>query len=416
MMRVLIIKTSSLGDVIHTLPALTDAARAISGIRFDWVVEEAFAEIPAWHPAVDRVIPVAVRHWRRHPVDAWRRGVWSAFKTRVREHEYDAVIDAQGLLKSAWLTRQARGKTFGFDGRSAREPMAARFYDAPLSVAKGQHAVERVRALFANALGYEIGAKGRYPQGEYGLVLPTGQVSDPSGQPADTVVVLHGTTWPTKHWPEGSWVALSGKLVEAGFRVALPWGNGTERLRARRIAEASGGEAPHRMDLTGLAGLLSGAAGCISVDTGPGHLAAAVGCPTVSLFGPTDPRLTGPYGRNQRILHSDFPCAPCLRKRCSYPIEQGHGPPCFDELSADRVFAAFRGLADNFPSTANPSPWRTIMGNEPCKPKPQPTQHPDPKPRPLEKPPERYSNNDRRKGKTIYPARPAPPPPPPPKK
>ena len=104
-MRILLIKTSSLGDVIHALPAVTDAARAIPGIRFDWVVEESFAEIPAWHPAVDRVIPVALRRWRKAPFSAWFGGEWHRFRQSLRAERYDAVIDAQGLLKSALLTR-----------------------------------------------------------------------------------------------------------------------------------------------------------------------------------------------------------------------------------------------------------------------------------------------------------------------
>ncbi|HIQ53746.1 MAG TPA: lipopolysaccharide heptosyltransferase I, partial [Pseudomonas pachastrellae] len=146
-MRVLLIKTSSLGDVIHTLPALTDAARAIPGIRFDWVVEEGFAEIPSWHPAVDAVIPVAIRRWRKKPLQAVRSGEWGNFKRRLRETQYDLVIDAQGLLKSAWLTRYARAEVVGLDKSSAREPLAARFYQRRLAVAWGQHAVERTRQL-----------------------------------------------------------------------------------------------------------------------------------------------------------------------------------------------------------------------------------------------------------------------------
>ncbi|MBT8420352.1 MAG: lipopolysaccharide heptosyltransferase I [Gammaproteobacteria bacterium] len=350
-MKVLVVKTSSLGDVIHTLPALTDAAAAIPDIRFDWVVEEAYAEIPTWHPAVDDVIPVAMRHWRKHPFDAWHQGAWAQFKAKLRAARYDAVIDAQGLLKSAWLTRQARGTRFGFDRHSAREPMAARFYDAPQSVAKGQHAVERVRQLFAKSLGYENQTQGRTIKGEYRLTLPTadsstlgGGARDPNVASPDTVVLLHGTTWPTKHWPERSWIALSVLLVDAGYRVMLPWGDERERLRAERIARVSGAEVPDRMRLTDLAGLMANAIGCVSVDTGLGHLAAAVDTPTVSLFGPTNPELTGFYGRNQVCLHSRFHCAPCLGKKCSYATPESRGAPCFDELSADRVFADFMRL------------------------------------------------------------------------
>mgnify|MGYP003604329080 FL=1 len=164
-MRVLLIKTSSLGDVIHTLPALTDAARAIPGIQFDWVVEEGFAEIPTWHPAVAQVIPVALRRWRKNLLQTWKSGEWAAFKQRLREGRYDLVIDAQGLLHSALLTRYVDAPVAGLDRASAREPLASRCYDRPCAVAWGQHAVERVRQLFAQALGYSL------PQsvGDYGL-------------------------------------------------------------------------------------------------------------------------------------------------------------------------------------------------------------------------------------------------------
>lgn len=146
-MRVLLIKTSSLGDVVHTLPALTDAARAIPGIKFDWVVEEGFAEIPTWHPAVGKVVPVAIRRWRKNLWQTIKSGEWRRFKQSVRAEKYDLVIDAQGLLKSAWLTRYVKAPVAGLDKNSAREPLAARFYSRRLAVARGQHAVERVRQL-----------------------------------------------------------------------------------------------------------------------------------------------------------------------------------------------------------------------------------------------------------------------------
>ena len=154
-MRVLLIKTSSLGDVIHTLPALTDAAKAIPGIRFDWVVEEGFAEIPAWHPAVAQVIPVALRRWRKHLWQTLKNGEWRRFKARLEESRYDLVIDAQGLLKSAWLTRYVKAPVAGLGPDSAREPIASRFYDRRYSVPREQHALERVRQLFAAAKGVD---------------------------------------------------------------------------------------------------------------------------------------------------------------------------------------------------------------------------------------------------------------------
>ena len=224
-MRVLLVKTSSLGDVIHTLPALTDAARAIPGIQFDWVVEEGFAEIPAWHPAVARVIPVAIRRWRKNLWQTLRNGEWRRFKQRLKEVDYDLVIDAQGLLKSAWLTRYV-GKTpvAGLDRDSAREPLASRFYRRAYPVAWGQHAVERTRQLFAQALDYPL------PEsvGDYGLDREQLADADPG---APYLVFLHGTTWVTKHWPEAYWRELAERMCERGWSVRLPWGSAAERER-----------------------------------------------------------------------------------------------------------------------------------------------------------------------------------------
>jgi heptosyltransferase I len=329
MPRVLVVKTSSLGDVIHTLPALTDAACALPGVVFDWVVEQGFSEVPGWHPSVDKVIPVSVRRWRKHPIQAWRSGEWPQFKEQIGIHQYDAVIDAQGLLKSAWLTRYAKGDCYGLDKVSAREPIASRFYDHAITIAKDQHAVERVRQLFSQVLGYSLSDQ----LGGYSLSFKS--------ERQKSVVLLHGTTWASKHWPETSWIELGGLLQKAGYSVKLPWGNEVEKSRAERIAEQSGAEVLPQMSLTELVTLLSASAGCVSVDTGLGHLAAAVDTPTLALFGPTDSALTGFYGKNQQSMQSDFHCAPCMSRDCRYELAAGVFPPCFEELSATKVFQQF---------------------------------------------------------------------------
>lgn len=345
MPRVLVVKTSSLGDVIHSLPALTDAVRAIPELQFDWVVEQGFAEVPRWHPAVDRVIPVAVRRWRKHPIQAWRSGEWAEFKQQIGRYHYDAVIDAQGLLKSAWLTRYARGVRYGLDKHSAREPISSRFYNQPICVPKGQHAVERVRQLFAKALGYTLEEQ----LGEYSLSFETERTVERK----KSVVLLHGTTWASKHWPESSWVELNRLLVEAGYQVMLPWGSDNEKARAERIAEGSTAEVLPKMSLTELAKLLAESAGCVSVDTGLGHLAAAVDTPTLALFGPTNSALTGFYGKNQQSLQSTFECAPCMSRECKYDLAPDEFPPCFEELSATRVFQQFVTMQENLDSCSS---------------------------------------------------------------
>ena len=345
-MRVLIIKTSSLGDVIHTLPALTDAAHAIPGIRFDWVVEEGFAEIPSWHPAVDQVIPVAIRRWRKSVWQTIKSGEWKAFKQRVRERKYDLVIDAQGLVKSAWLTRYVKAPVAGLDRYSAREGWASRFYDRRLSVAVGQHAVERVRQLFAMALAYDL------PEGigNYGLDLDRLQL--PPAAPY--VVFLHGTTWATKHWPEAYWRELAERLGRSKLQVCLPWGNPAEKDRAERIAQGLNNcQVLPKLNLAGVARVLAAAKACVAVDTGLGHLAAALDVPTISLFGPTNPGLTGAYGRVQVHQASDFPCAPCLQKKCTYRPSaddlrrfdlKREWPLCFTRLNPEHVASRLSAL------------------------------------------------------------------------
>lgn len=326
-MRVLLVKTSSLGDVVHTLPALTDAQRAIPGVQFDWVVEEGFAEIPAWHPAVAQVIPVAIRRWRKHPFQTLRSGEWRRFKARLRETRYDLCIDAQGLLKSAWLTRYAQTPVAGLDRSSAREPLASRFYERCYAVPREQHALERVRQLFAQSLGYPV------PDsiGDYGLDRT--QLATPGEQPY--LLFLHGTTWPSKHWPERYWRELAERMSAFGWAIRLPWGNADEKARAERIAHGVPGVSVlPRLNLGGIAKVVAGARACVAVDTGLGHLAAALDVPSISLYGPTLPGRVGAYGRSQVHL-----CAP--------GPNAGSGDrhkPCFDELPAERVASELKAL------------------------------------------------------------------------
>ena len=211
-MRVLLIKTSSMGDVIHTLPALTDARAAIPDLQVDWVVEDSFADLARRHPAVHTVFPCALRRWRKHPIKARRSGEWAAFKSAVQATSYDAVIDAQGLLKSAFITRLSRGPKFGLDKYSAREGLSARVLDHPLPVARGQHAIKRVRQLFSQALGYTL------PDAAPDYGLPREHVPTPLSEPAE-LVFCHGTTWSTKHYPEVFWRQLLELACSDGHQI-----------------------------------------------------------------------------------------------------------------------------------------------------------------------------------------------------
>lgn len=299
-MRVLIVKTSSMGDVLHTLPALTDAQQAIPGIQFDWVVEEGFAQIPSWHSAVDRVIPVAIRRWRKAWFSAPIKAERKAFRDAVRLQHYDAIIDAQGLVKSAALvTRLARGIKHGMDWSTAREPLASLFYNRKHHIAKQQHAVERTRELFAKSLGY---AKPQL-QGDYAIAQHF--MNEHKADADQYAVFLHATTRDDKHWPEANWRELIGLLNNTGIRIKLPWGAPHEEARAKRLAEGF----PYvdvlpRMSLEDVARILAGAKFVVSVDTGLSHLTAALDRPNITLYGPTDPGLIGGYGKNQYTQQS----------------------------------------------------------------------------------------------------------------
>lgn len=292
-MRVLIVKMSSLGDVIHTLPALNDAVAAIPGIRFDWVVEEAFAEIPAWHPAVDRVIPIALRRWRKQPVKNFRGSEWKKFRASIARRQYDLVIDAQGLLKSALVARLVNAHRYGMDKQSVRERLATLFYHDEIAVPKKLHAVERTRMLFAKSLNYEIPTN----KGDYGVRSNLKHGTDKL--PA-SLLFFHGTARAEKLWPVDHWIELARLMEAENFKLWLPWGSDKERERAEQISRsASNAEVLPKLNLLGLASMLMEVDGVVAVDTGLAHLSAALDVPTVSLYGPTDIELIGAYGHNQ---------------------------------------------------------------------------------------------------------------------
>ncbi|GKX64242.1 ADP-heptose--LPS heptosyltransferase [Pragia fontium] len=294
-MRVLIVKTSSMGDVLHTLPSLTDAQKCFPDIQFDWVVEEGFSQIPGWHSAVDRVIPVAIRRWRKSWFHTETRKERAAFIAQLQERHYDAVIDAQGLIKSAFLiTRKANGIKHGQDRHCAREPLASWFYDVKHSIPKNQHAVERTRELFALSLGYPKPEQ----KGDYAIARHF--LNTHSKDNASYVVFLHATTRDEKHWPEQHWRELISQLANTGLTIKLLWGAPHEHERAIRLAKGfQHVEVLPKLSLNDVAKVLAEAKAVVSVDTGLSHLTAALDRPNITLYGPTDPGLIGGYGENQ---------------------------------------------------------------------------------------------------------------------
>ena len=287
MTEILFIKTSSLGDVIHHMPAVTESRAHFPQARISWLVEEAYAPLAALHPAVDEVIPVAWRRWRKQFMtpQMWREiGAW---RRRIGGTPFDEVIDTQGLIRTALLGRFAGGRRHGYDRDSIREPLASMFYDARHRVSRQLHAIERNRRLAGLALGYQ-------PQGaaDYGLDRSALRVSDER-----YALLLHGTARPEKEWPVQNWIALGNKIARRGVSLIVPWGNDAERARALRIVEGiPNARVAERQSIKDMTRLVAGAEFIVGGDTGLVHLAAAFGVPLVAIFSGTDPELTRPIG------------------------------------------------------------------------------------------------------------------------
>ncbi|WP_024279487.1 lipopolysaccharide heptosyltransferase I [Xanthobacter sp. 126] len=332
-MKLLLVKLSSLGDVVHTFPALTDAAARVPGLTVDWAVEEAFAPVARLHPAVRRTITVPLRRLSRRPLGALSGGEAMRVRAALVGESYDLVIDGQGLMKSAAVAALARGPRHGFDRASAREGLASLLYGTRHHVPEVEHMAVRLRKLFAAALGYRL----------EDLPADTGLRPAPGGVPY--LVFLHGTTWPTKTWTLDGWRALAALARAAGVEVRLFAHGAEERTRAEAIAAGQGNvRLLPPQGLEGLAPEIAGAAGVVTVDTGLGHLAAAYGVPTVGLYGPTNPVLTGLFGPCVTELKARRDCAPCEKARCRIAPETIEGPPCLSDISAAEVWQALARL------------------------------------------------------------------------
>lgn len=299
-MNLLLIKTSSLGDVIHALPALTDARIHHPNLRCTWVVEELFSDIPAWHPAVQTTLPIAWRRWRGTLTQQATQEALMDTYHLLRAHHYDLVIDAQGLYKSALIALCTKGERHGFDLQSAREPLASLCYQKKHAISKTQHAIARLRSLFAKAFAYPEPTTAP----DYDIKIPP-----PTNAPAHApLLFIHGTSRIEKEWPENAWIALGAQAQQLGIPVELPWGSKTEHERAMRIGNACpNATVLPKMSLNQIAERIGQAKAVVAVDTGIGHLAAALGKPTLSLYGPTNPSLIGTQGSCIRHLQLQAP-------------------------------------------------------------------------------------------------------------
>jgi heptosyltransferase I len=295
--RFLLMKTSSLGDVLHNLAVVSDLQRVFPGAIVDWCVEAPFAEIPAWHHGVRHIIPVSIRRWRKQ---LFQRDTWAEISLALgalRSERYDAIIDTQGLVRSVLLGRLAHGPVYGQNWREARESLAGLLVNHPLAVPYALHAVERYRTIAATALGYAD----RLPE----LPLDFGLNTRYPLQPGNEVFLFTNTSRDKKLWPEDHWITVGRALRDAGMTPVFTAGNDIEAARSQRIAEgiAEGGapgEVLFRPSLTELTERISKARLCLGVDTGFTHISCALTVPTIAIFTDTDPELAGGFGLGLR--------------------------------------------------------------------------------------------------------------------
>lgn len=306
-LKILIVRVSSLGDVVHNMPAVADIRRRYPGAQIDWLVEESFADLVELVAGVRRAIPFSLRRWRKH---LFSRTTWreiGVFRRALAAERYDLVIDCQGLIKTAWIAKWAHGPLVGLgnrtDGAGYEWPVRF-FYNRRVPIAPRTHVVERTRQLVAAAIdlagpgpasaaavadSIDFGldtSRASFALSTYGLNLPV-----------PYVVLVHATSRADKAWPEADWIELGRALIARGISLALPWGNDAERQTSERLAQAFGAAAivPPRLSLPAVVGLLDAAAATVGVDTGLVHIAAALKRPTIELYNFATAWRTGGY-------------------------------------------------------------------------------------------------------------------------
>ena len=334
-MRILIVKLSSMGDLVQALPAVTDASRAIPGLQFDWVVDESFADIPRWHPAVANTLCTAHRRWRQRPLHYWRNGEIPEFLHRLRATRYHRVIDSQTNIKSAVVTLLARGEKYGPDKHSVREWGAHLAYHHRVPVNTRQLAINRWREMFARILDYPL------PTTPFDFGLQGNNWPAPAHEPPQQpyLMCVTNASWTNKRWPDQHWGRLFALASERGYRILLPWGSAAEQQQAQQLAEPFElCEVLPRLSLTDLAGLFRASAGAVCNDTGLAHIAACLDTPVVTVYGPTDPQLIGASGScSSHLVASGFDCIPCYKRQCNVQGYSGPQAQCLKTIAPEQV-------------------------------------------------------------------------------
>lgn len=332
MKKLLIIKLTSLGDLIHLLPSIEDFHRIYPSCQIDWVIDEHFQEIASLHPAIHAIFPSNHRKWRKHPFRLSTLFSLAHLIRSIRKAKYDLVIDAQGNFKSGLLTLLAKGRKAGFDRKSVAEKIATLAYHDSYFVSKELHAISRLRHLFSLAASYPL------PIAPFDYHIDKTRLQPPPFPlPKAYFLLIPNATWNTKLWPEAYWQNLIEALVDRGERILLPWGTEEELKRAHRLSTSPHVTILPKLSLKELGYIIDHAKQVISTDTGLGHFSAALGVPCLSIYGATNPKRIGTQGPLQMHLLPTTSCAPCHKKHCPF----NESPPrCLLSITPAKVLQA----------------------------------------------------------------------------
>ncbi|MBA2655479.1 MAG: lipopolysaccharide heptosyltransferase I [Tatlockia sp.] len=339
--KILLVKITSMGDLIQTLPALTDATKAFPGINFDWVVDESFQEIPRLHPSVDKTIVFPYRRWKKNKWKAWQSGEVSQFLKELRSVDYDMVIDVQSNIKSAILSLFTKGRTHGLDSQSVHEYGAHFAYSKKITINRQQNHAERVRQMMAKFLGYKI----PQDQADYGVnssLLPSLDFS----LPEKFIMAIPIASTINKLWPEPYWQQVIQDLVRSDYDVILPWWSNEEKARALRLKNSN----PRihllpPLNLTQKASVLARAQAVISIDTGLAHMAGMLNIPNICIYGSSNPLLCGTIGHKQiHLTARGLACSPCSSSQCTYQGLSQYKPACLETIKPQQVLTSLYEL------------------------------------------------------------------------
>lgn len=340
---ILIVKLSAIGDVVHSLPLLEVLRANFPHAKIDWLVEEDASQVIERHPAIDRLIVSHRKSWQRRLLKGGHFNSVlleiAVFLKQLRSRRYDLVIDVQGLFKSGILTCISRGKRkIGMSG--AREGAWFFVNERSIRVNYNEHAIDRYLRI-AEYLGCDLTPwKGDIPVLESDKLLIDRVLDTNSPGRRPLVAINPVAKWKTKLWEQERFAILADRLMDDLSCDIVFTGSKEDRAV---IGDISGRMSKRPLNLAGQTGLkdltylYTRCNALVTTDTGPMHIAAAMGCPVIALFGPTSPQRTGPYGEGHKVIRADVDCSPCFKKTCDHMT-------CMKEIKVDGVFDAVKDL------------------------------------------------------------------------